>query len=124
NWMYQLKIGIDQLEDGWSDVMQAEMSDIIHSVGQMYNHFHVKEKLISPLLERYGHSMFTREMWRVDDRMRGLYHGAKNMINNLNKRKPEHIQLTYQTFDTAFHSMIFQEEKFLFPIVMELFNDA
>lgn len=123
NLMYKLKIGIDQLEDGWSDVMQAEMSDIIHSVGQMYNHFHVKEKLISPVLERYGHSMFTREMWRVDDRMRGLYNGAKNMINDAKDRKVNHVQLTFQTFETAFQSMIFQEEKFLFPIVMELFKE-
>lgn len=124
NWAYQLNEGMAILDEGWSDVMRAQMSDVIHSLGQMYNHFHVKEKLIFPVLERYGHSMFTREMWRIDDQMRGLYHGAKNMINHANKREPKHVRLTFQTFDAAFRSMIFQEEKFLFPIVIELFNEA
>lgn len=124
NWLYRVNEGISMVESGWDKTIHAEMNDIMYSVGQLYNHFHVKEKLIFPVLERYGHSMFTREIWREDDRIRGLYHGAKNMINKIDFRKPEDVRLTFYTFEEAFQSMIFQEEKFLFPIVLELFKES
>src|SRR5699024_4238473 len=56
-----------------------------------------------------------------DDRIRGLYHGAKNMINRTNFAKKEDVLLTWNRFANAFRNMLFQEETFLFPIASVLF---
>ncbi|HLS23014.1 MAG TPA: PAS domain-containing protein [Pseudogracilibacillus sp.] len=100
-----------------------QMIYTIYSLGQLYNHFHVKEKLLFPLMERYGHQMFTRMMWRQDDQIRGLYNGAKHMIETLREKPFENVILTFDSFVQAFQRMIEVENLFLFPIVYELFNE-
>src|SRR5690625_1382316 len=121
--MHQINEGLAHDELQYDSMLQKELRDAMYAIGQLYNHYHVKEKLIFPVLERYGHHMFTRELWRENDRIRGLYQGAKRMIDRVAKSKLENALLTFEHFSDAFMSMIFQEEKFMFPIALTLFSE-
>src|SRR5699024_5355195 len=52
-------------------------------LGQFNNHYHRKEKLFFPIMERYGHYTLARIMWGEDDRIRNLYKGTKSMMEKL-----------------------------------------
>lgn len=114
---------IEKLEQGWTTLEKEDALKRMHGLGNLYNHFHVKEKLFFPLIEQYGHVMMTRIIWRDDDRIRGLYHGAKNMMEREGKVKNSDIRLTWRKFANEWMKMCFQEEKFLFPISAILFKE-
>src|SRR5690625_4255147 len=99
NWIYRINEEIGRVEPGCDEATNAEMNDLMYSLGQLYNQYHVIEKLVFPVLERYGHRMFTRDMWREDDRIRGLYQSDKKMIAKANFRKSEDVQLTFRIFE-------------------------
>lgn len=119
----QIDMFMDKLDDGWSLEDINVMEDYMFRIGNLYNHYHVKEKLFFPLIEQYGHVMMTRIIWRDDDRIRGLYHGAKNMLERYGIAANNDIRLTWNRFKHAFRNMIFQEGKFLFPIASILFKE-
>lgn len=121
--MGKLDEGLSCIEQGWDETYKQEMIDAITTLGQFHHHYHVKEKLIFPILEKYGHFTPTRIIWKADDRIRGLYQGTKNMILKTDVADAKDIKLMYHLFAEAFNAMLFQEEKFLFPIIMTLFKE-
>src|SRR5699024_8021209 len=50
--------------------MVVQLKNEMRRLGQIYRHYNRKEKLILPILERYGHYMITRHMCADDDRVR------------------------------------------------------
>lgn len=120
----EIEAGLSLLGEAWTDEHERKLDDKMTKLGNLYNHYHVKEKLLFPVIEKYGHVVMTRIIWREDDRIRGLYHGAKNMINRANFAKKEDVLLTWNRFADAFRKMIFQEEVFLFPIAAILFKES
>lgn len=96
----------------------------ITRLGEFQKHFHRKEKLFFPILERYGHYTPTRLMWRRDDRVYALYQGVIRQIDHVPDVDFIHIQKTYAAFRDEFIEMIFQEEKLMLPILIALFSEA
>lgn|SRR5690625_1674855 len=96
---------------------------IVQALGQLHNHFHVKEKLIFPIVERYGHVQFTRDMWREDDYIRGAYRAVKNLLIDQTSTNMENINRTFQSFAERLEKMFIQEEYILFPMTLQLFRE-
>lgn len=104
-----------------TDMMDILKQQVSH-LGEFHKHYHRKEKLIFPMMERYGYFDPTRMMWRGDDRIRALYKGTKRLIDQLPHIDLKHVQVTFSTFTKAFHAMIFQEEAILLPILLSIFD--
>lgn len=102
--------------------IQQLNSDMLQ-LGQFINHFHRKEKLFFPILERYGHFTLARTMWADDDQIRNLFKGTKSMIERLPQLPFEYIKKSYDLFEQKFRDMIFQEEAFLLPVICHYFTD-
>lgn len=92
-------------------------------LGQFYNHYNRKEKLYFPILERYGHYTPTRIMWGDDDRIRNLFKGTKMMMERITDLNFKYIKKSYHLFESKFKDMMFQEESFLLPIILSIFNE-
>lgn len=92
-------------------------------LGRFFSHYHRKEKLFFPILERYGHFTLARMMWADDDQIRNLYKGTKSMIERLPKLPFKYVQKSFKLFEDRFKSMIFQEQSFLLPVVCHYFSE-
>src|SRR5690625_2215685 len=95
----------------------------IEQMGQFFNHFHRKEKLFFPILERYGHFTLTRIMWADDDQIRNLYKGTKSMLDRLPNLSSKYMKKTYHLFERKLKQMIFEEEIFVLPVVCSFFTE-
>src|SRR5699024_1561282 len=103
--------------------IMEELQNRTKEFGQFISHYHRKEKLFFPILERYGQFSMTRIMWGEDDRNRNFYKSAKSMVERLASLDFLYIK---QTFDRLFENleeMIYQEETFLLPIVLAIFKE-
>lgn len=101
----------------------AQLQQEIVRLGAFHKHYHRKEKLYFPIMERYGHYAPTRAMWRGDDRIRALYKGVKRQIDQLPHIDLTHVLKTYDAFVKEFKAMIFQEEALFIPIVASTFHE-
>lgn len=99
-----------------------KLRDQVGQLGQFVNHYHRKEKLIFPILERYGYFTLTRSMWGDDDRVRNFYKGTKSMLERIPDLEFDYIKRSYDLFVRDFQQMIFQEETFLLPVVLHFFT--
>lgn len=106
-------------EEGMIKTLKEQMS----LLGQFIKHYNRKEKLFFPILERYGHYTPTRIMWGDDDLIRNLYKGTKKMMEKIPHLEFKYIKKSYDLFESKFKEMIFQEESFLLPIVLSIFNE-
>jgi DUF438 domain-containing protein len=95
----------------------------IFRLGEFHKHYHRKEKLYFPIMERYGHFTPTRIMWRGDDQIRALYQAAKKMIDQLPDIDLKQVRKTYDAFSKEFKAMIFQEEALILPIILSTFHE-
>ncbi len=102
---------------------QKEMQLCIQQLGEFHNHYHRKEKLFFPIMERYGYMGPLRTMWMIDDQIRVLYQGLKGEVNRLPEVDPTRIQKRFHSFAGKFKKMIFKEEKMLLPILQYLFTE-
>lgn len=122
-----LKLLRTQLET-WRGVKETDeqqrIKETVHALGQIHNHFHVKEKLIFPVIERYGHIQFTRDMWREDDYIRSTYKAVKNLLADKVRTDSDDIHRTVQLFSEKLKHMLIQEEYMLFPLTLQLFEES
>lgn len=102
----------------------TNIQEVMFRLGEFHKHYHRKEKLLFPIFERYGQHTPTRLMWRLDDRVKALYQGAKRQIDQLPHIEFSHVQKTYDTFEKEFLEMIFQEEQLILPVLIETFSEA
>lgn len=100
----------------------AELKQQIIRLGEFHKHYHRKEKLFFPVMERYGHYVPARIMWRGDDRIRGLYQAVKRQVDQQDINF-EHTRKTYDTFEKKFKDMIFQEEGIILPVLLSIFHE-
>ncbi len=100
-----------------------ELQQKIYQLGEFHKHYHRKEKLLFPLLERYGHVQPGRLMWKNDDRIRASYLGIKRRIEQFPNTNIKFIKKRYLDFQAMFMNMIYEEEAILFPIVLAIFKD-
>lgn len=92
-------------------------------LGEFHNHYNRKEKLLFPIMERYGHLGPARIMWKGDDRVRVLYKALKGQISQFPVLDFKHVRKTYDTFEKEFKEMIFQEEAIMLPFLQTIFHE-
>lgn len=91
-------------------------------LGSFQNHYHRKQKLYFPILERYGYYTPSKFIWQKDDRICALYKGFRTLVDTLPEGEVESIRITFNSFENQFNEMIFLEEQLLLPIFISLFN--
>src|SRR5699024_1865177 len=74
-----------------TDVVK-ELKQLTFQLGEFHKHFHRKEKLFFPLMERYGYYNPIRMSWRADDRIRAVYQGVKRQVSRLPNIDFKHVQ--------------------------------
>ncbi|MBU5467842.1 DUF438 domain-containing protein [Virgibacillus sp. MSJ-26] len=107
----------------FSEEMLEQLKEQMVLLGQFYNHYNRKEKLFFPIFERYGHYTPSRIMWGDDDRIRTLYKGTKQMMEKVPNIDFKYVKKSYDLFESKFREVLFEEESFLLPIVVSLFNE-
>ncbi len=115
-----------QLESFEKEKHTDMVEDLKHNIfllGEFHNHYHRKEKLFFPIMERYGYHDPTRMIWRIDDRISALYQAVKRQAVQLPDVHPTHFRKTFHTFEKKFTNMIFQEEAIILPILLAIFSE-
>lgn len=124
-----LQKALNQMDASINSLQSLEEAEAIKlreefaRLGQFYNHYNRKEKIIFPILERYNHYTLVRLMWGEDDRIRNFYKGTKTMLERFHKLDFTYIKKSYQQFSSKCKEMIFDEENFLLPILSATFTE-
>lgn len=103
--------------------VMAEIQDKFYRIGAFHKHYHRKEKLYFPVMERYGHFTPTSLVWRKDDQIRSSYQAAKRRIDRMPAIDIDYVRQAYDTFAKAFRAMVFQEEELLLPVFLTIFKE-
>lgn len=124
----QINYLLESFEEDQDNIQKSdrleELKQHIFRLGEFHNHYHRKEKLFFPIMERYGHySPTTRIVWRMDDRNRALYQAVKRQIVQLPDVDLTRVRKTYDIFEKEFKEMIFQEEAIILPILESIFSE-
>src|SRR5699024_10434918 len=101
-------------------VAQLEITWI--RLGEFHKHYHKKEKLLFPILERAGYHTPLRKNWLLDDQIRALYQGVKKQLIRLPYDDFSRFQTRYTNFSTKFRKNIIIEEQLLYPSCQLLFT--
>lgn len=91
-------------------------------LGEFHKHYHKKEKLLFPILERAGYHTPLRKNWLLDDQIRALYQGVKKQLIRLPYDDFSRFQTRYTNFSTKFRKNIIIEEQLLYPSCQLLFT--
>ena len=116
----------DLVESFENAIIPDAIEKLIHTIsclGEFHNHYHRKEKLFFPIMERYGYHDPTRMIWRIDDRIRALYQAVKRQAMQLPNINFTHFRKTFYAFEEEFTKMIFQEEAIILPILLAIFSE-
>src|SRR5699024_4189805 len=105
-----------------TDVVK-ELKQLTFQLGAFHKHFHRKEKLFFPIMERYGYYNPIRMSWRADDRIRAVYQGVKRQISRLPNIDFKQVQITFNRFEKEFKEMLFQEEAIIIPGLLSILNE-
>lgn len=116
----QLLTSLEQVET--PETLEA-LQQKFYQLGEFHKHYHRKEKLLFPILERFGHVQPGRMMWEKDDRIRAFYMGLKSRIDQFSNDQMDLIKRRFIQFQEMFEQMIYEEEAILFPVALELFNE-
>lgn len=123
----QCNLYFESFKQNSSQNLETEMiNDLkgkINELGEFYKHYNRKEKLIFPLMERYGNSNTPRIMWKENDQIRALYKALKYQITQLPNLDIEHAMTTFTKFKTKFEEMVFQEEALFIPVLQAIFDE-
>lgn len=120
----QIDIILEILEKREHQARVEELKDLTLRIGAFHNHLNRKEKLLFPILERYGnYSPTTRIVWMKDDRIRAFYKALKSQVISLPDASYELIRKTFDKFAYEFKDMIFQEEALILPLLQMKFRE-
>lgn len=123
NLLNQVKHQLQSLENEKHTDMLEDLKDNIFRLGEFHHHYHRKEKLFFPIMERYGYHDATRMVWRVDDRIRALYQAVKKQVVKLQDVNLVHLRKTFTAFEREFTNMIYQEEVMILPVLLAIFSE-
>lgn len=115
---------INAIESMIDDVSTNDLHILRHlralnAINQYYN---VKEKLLFPLLERYGQYQLPRRMWEADDYLRVA---LRTMIKRVEKHETietRHILSTFREINSVFNHLKDSERYVLYPLCLELLS--
>ena len=119
----QINHQLQSLENEKNTDILDHLKDNIFRLGEFHHHYHRKEKLFFPIMERYGYHDSTRMVWRGDDRIRALYQAVKRQVVELQNVNLVHLSKTFAAFEREFTNMMFQEEVMILPILQAIFSE-
>lgn len=91
-------------------------------LGQFDRHYERKEKVLFPIMEKYGHDAPPKVMWAKDDEIRDLFKAAKQAMLQFPNVDYQEITDSFAAFEYEFNEMIFKEEAILINILLEAFD--
>ncbi len=102
---------------------KAAISRAMERLSAIDIHYKRKENLLFPLMEKYGITAPPQVMWGIHDEIRAK---LKTVLAELSKTNADHQALDSQTeaLIEQIKEMIFKEEKILFPMTLDAFNDT
>ena len=121
--LYQIDHQLESLEKEKHTEILDLLKGHIFRLGEFHHHYHRKEKLFFPIMERYGYHDATRMVWRGDDRIRALYQAVKRQVIELKDVNLAHLRKTFVAFKKAFTNMMFQEEVMILPVLQATFSE-
>jgi uncharacterized protein len=87
-------------------------------------HYRRKENLLFPYLERYGFVGPSKVMWGLHDEIRAKIKNLTQLLENAGPVMMPMIASSLETLEESVRSMIYKEEKILFPTALELLKAA
>lgn len=123
----QIKHLLESIEEDSHQIQKLdhinELKNLIFCLGEFHNHYHRKEKLFFPILERYGYYAPVRTVWKVDDQIRVLYQAVKKQSIQLENGNFTLFRKRFDIFEKRFKEMIFQEDEIILPILQSIFSE-
>lgn len=101
----------------------AQLEKTLIRLGEFHKHYHKKEKLLFPIMERAGYHTPLRKNWLLDDQIRALYQAVKKQIIRLPYDDFSRFQTRYTIFSTKFRQNMIIEEQLLYPSCQLLFTE-
>ncbi|HJE20453.1 PAS domain-containing protein [Aliicoccus persicus] len=102
---------------------QQDISFYLNALKNINNYFNVKEKLLFPLLERYGQYQLPRRIWEMDDYLRVSLQAMQKRVEKLESVHPRHIHSTFREIQTTFNYLKDSEQYILYPLCDALFTE-
>lgn len=101
----------------------TQLEKTLIRLGEFHKHYHKKEKLLFPIMERAGYHTPLRKNWLLDDQIRALYQGVKKQIIRLPYDDFSRFQTRYTNFSTKFRLNMVIEASLLCPSCQLLFSE-
>ncbi|MBI5485711.1 MAG: DUF438 domain-containing protein [Deltaproteobacteria bacterium] len=101
--------------------LRAQLAATLDLLAQVEKHYVRKENQLFPYLEKYGLSAPPQVMWAVHDQVRALLKAVRGALEGgETKVLPERSTTLVRTVT----DMIYKEENILFPMALELLDEA
>lgn len=113
-----VKMPVEEVEDGFIKglIRQYEL------IGEFDVHYERKEKVLFPLMEKYGHMAPSKVMWAKNDEIRGLFRVTNKALRSWPQTTLSEVQESFADFRYEFEEMVFKEEAILLNILLESLN--
>ncbi len=109
-----------EAEDSARNV-KALLKDI-KELREVEKHYHRKENLIFPFLEKYGITAPPKVMWGVDDEIRASVREAEKLLENYSGNKRTVLDKLNEAVNKT-SEMIYKEENILFPMALDTISE-
>ncbi len=100
---------------------QEEIRKLLEQLAEVEKHYLRKENQLFPVMERHGIEGPPKVMWSLHDDVRALLKHARSAVSEGDASGAAKYALA---FAQGVENMIAKEEKVLFPMVLEKFNDV
>lgn len=115
----------DNLDDASNELLSIKQ--IFNNLMDIEKHYVRKENLVFPYLEKYEITGPPMVMWGKHDEIRGFLKSAQQIFTQVKNATVEelkgYIAIILRPTIEAIKEMIYKEEKILFPMCMDTFND-
>ncbi len=126
HYQYNFEKHVLEIESMTDDISEnaAYILRHLHVLSEIHQYYNVKEKLLFPLLERYGQYQLPRRMWEADDYLRVALRAMIKRVEKHETIESRHILSTFREIKNVFDHLKDSERYVLFPLCLELFNES
>ena len=125
NYQQKFNTNVHKVESFIRDFSGNEQNILteLTALGEIHQYYNVKEKLLFPLLERYGQYQLPRRMWEADDYLRVALRAMIKRVKKHETIEARHILSTFREIKSVFDHLKDAERYVLFPLCLELFSE-
>lgn len=102
---------------------KKDISFYLAALKNIENYFNLKEKLLFPLLERYGQYQLPRRIWEMDDYLRVSLQAMQKRVEKHESVNPRHIHSMFREIHSTFEYLKDNEKYILYPLCDALFTE-